>query len=136
MNSTSPSNPTRYMLLFRDGDATYHQMSPAQRQELLQQWNEWYQRLFSQGKLEGGHPLEGTGRVVSRSGSRTVDGPFVESTEAVGGYFLLTVNTLEEAVEIASDCPSVRLGLTVEVRPVADMCPSLRQFQEALAEAV
>lgn len=118
MNSTSPSNPTRYMLLFRDGDATYHQMSPAQRQELLQQWNEWYQRLSSQGKLEGGHPLEGTGRVVSRSGSRTVDGPFVESTEAVGGYFLLTVNTLEEAVEIASDCPS------------------LRQSQEALAEAV
>lgn len=136
MNSTSPSNPTRYMLLFRDGDATYHQMSPAQRQELLQQWNEWYQRLSSQGKLEGGHPLEGTGRVVSRSGSRTVDGPFVESTEAVGGYFLLTVNTLEDAVEIARDCPSVRLGLTVEVRPVADICPSLRQSQEALAEAV
>lgn len=133
MNATTSPSASRYMLLFRDSNASYHQMSPDQRQELLQQWNEWYQRLSSQGKLEGGHPLEGTGRVVSRSGSRTVDGPFVESTEAVGGYFLLTVNTLDEAVEIARDCPSVRLGLTVEVRPVADICPSHRQPQEALA---
>lgn len=135
MNSAPSPTPSRFMLLFRDGDASYHQMSPSQRQELLQQWNEWYERLASQGKLEGGHPLEGSGRIVSRSGSRTVDGPFVESTEAVGGYFLLTVNTLDEAVEIARDCPSVRLGLNVEVRPVADICPSLRQPQEALAAA-
>ncbi|WP_038167183.1 YciI family protein [Verrucomicrobium sp. BvORR106] len=135
MNATTGPSTSRYMLLFRDSNASYHQMSPDQRQELLQQWNEWYQRLSSQGKLEGGHPLEGSGRVVSRSGSRTVDGPFVESTEAVGGYFLLTVKTLDEAVEIARDCPSVRLGLTVEVRPVADMCPSLRQPQQALATA-
>lgn len=135
MNAIPSPSPSRYMLLFRDSNASYHQMSPDQRQELLQQWNEWYQRLSSQGKLEGGHPLEGSGRVVSRSGSRTVDGPFVESTEAVGGYFLLTVKTLDEAVEIARDCPSVRLGLTVEVRPVADMCPSLRQPQKALATA-
>lgn len=131
----NPTNSPRFLLLFRDGSASYHLISQDQRQTLLQQWNEWYDRLSSQGKLQGGHPLEPTGRVVSRSGGRTVDGPFVESTEAVGGYFLLTVADLNEAIEIAKDCPSVKLGLTVEVRPVADMCPSLRPAQPAMAEA-
>ena len=131
----NPANSPQFLLLFRDGSASFHLMSQDQRQSLLQQWNEWYDRLSSQGKLQGGHPLEATGRVVSQSGGRAVDGPFVESTEAVGGYFLLTVADLDEAIEIAKDCPSVKLGLTVEVRPVADMCPSLRQTQPAFAEA-
>jgi hypothetical protein len=45
----------------------------------------------------------------------------------VGGYFLLTVGGIEEAVEIAKQCPTLRLGLglTVEIRPVADVCPVL-----------
>lgn len=129
---TKPS--PKFLLIFRDGSASHHQMGAAQRDALLQDWNQWYDRLASQGKLEGGHPLEPGGRLVSRSGSRTVDGPFVESNEAVGGYFLLTVADLDEAVAIAKECPSVKLGLTVEVRPVADTCPSLRQSQEAMAE--
>ena len=52
---------------------------------------------------------------------RTVtDGPFAESKEAIGGYFLLLVKDRNEAVEIAQECPTLKYGLTVEVRPVAD----------------
>ena len=129
MIAQTPSALTPYLLIFRDSNpAIYKSMSPEQRQQLLQQWNEWYDRLEAAGKLVDGKPLEPEGRVVSARGDRIIDGPFVEAKEAVGGYFLLTVSSLEEATEIAKDCPSLRLGLglTVEVRPVAGVCPVLR----------
>jgi hypothetical protein len=63
-----------------------------------------------------------------------VDGPFAESKEAVGGYFLLDVADMNEALAIAKQCPSLALGASVEVRPVAEVCPTFRQAQEAMAE--
>jgi hypothetical protein len=51
------------------------------------------------------------------------DGPFAESKEAIGGYFLLDVPTMEEAVAIAQECPGLPYGARVEVRPVAAECP-------------
>jgi hypothetical protein len=56
------------------------------------------------------------GRVVA-------DGPFAESKEAVAGYFLLRVASLDEAVAIAKECPVLAYGAAVEVRPVAQECP-------------
>jgi hypothetical protein len=60
------------------------------------------------------------------------DGPFAESKEAIGGYFLLQVKSLDEAVAIAKDCPGLAYGAVVEVRPVAEECPVA---EEARAEA-
>jgi hypothetical protein len=51
------------------------------------------------------------------------DGPFAESKEAIGGYFLLDVATMDEAVAIARECPGLPYGIRVEVRPVAGECP-------------
>jgi hypothetical protein len=51
------------------------------------------------------------------------DGPFAESKEAVGGYFLLKVDSLDEAVAIAQQCPGLPHGAKVEVRPVLAECP-------------
>jgi hypothetical protein len=116
-----------YLLIFRDKTPdVYRQLSPDQRQELLDQWNAWYDGLAVQGKVQHGHPLQSTGRVVSGArGERVVDGPYLESKEAVGGYFMLTVDSLDEATEIAQRCPSLAYGITVEVRPVADACEGL-----------
>lgn len=92
----------------------------------MQQWNAWYDGLAREAKVQHGHPLEPAGRVVSGArGERVVDGPFAEATEAIGGYFLLTVASLDEATEIAKQCPSLAYGLTVEVRPIADACATL-----------
>src|SRR6185295_6349581 len=101
------TNPSSYLLIFRDSSPDcYKAMSAEQRQQLMQQWNAWYDGLAEQGKVQHGHPLEPQGRVVSGArGERVVDGPFAESKEAVGGYFLLTVADLEEATEIAQRCP-------------------------------
>jgi hypothetical protein len=116
-----------YLLIFRDvSPDVYKTISAEERQQLMQQWNAWYDGLAAQGKVQHGHPLEPEGRVVSGPrGERVVDGPFAESKEAIGGYFLLTVANLEEATEIAQRCPSLRLGMTVEVRAIAEACEAL-----------
>jgi hypothetical protein len=120
------TNTSPFLLIFRDTAHAANVLSPAQRQELYQEWLDWYNGLAARGQVQLGHPLEESGRVVS-AGGRVVDGPFAESKEAVGGFFLLTVGDLDEATEVAHGCPSLKWGLvTVEVRPVAEMCPQFR----------
>jgi hypothetical protein len=64
------------------------------------------------------------GRPVSGKNGRLIaDGPFVESKQAISGYFLLQVNDLDEAVAIAQGCPGLPYGAKIKVRPVAGECP-------------
>ena len=86
-------------------------------------WNGWCDSLAAQGRLQQGSPLEPEGRVVASGRLRgAADGPFAEAKELIGGYFLLTAASLDEAVEIAGQSPSLKYGLTIEVRPVARRC--------------
>src|SRR3989442_4487299 len=120
-----------YLLLFR-GSQWDKGLSPEQLQGAMDQFMAWFERLKQQGKVKVGQPLERTGKIVSGKNGRTVaDGPFAESKEAIGGYFLLQVDSLEEAVAIAKDCPGLAYGSVVEVRPVAAECPLA---EEARAE--
>jgi hypothetical protein len=120
-----------YMLIFRGTD--WHQgLSAEQMQQVAGQWMAWFKRLTEQGKAIAGNPLEREGKIVSGKNGRVVaDGPFAESKEAIGGYFLLQVTSLDEAVAIAKECPGLAYGAVVEVRPVAEQCPLTG---EALAE--
>ncbi len=65
------------------------------------------------------------------------DGPFAESKETIGGYFLLTVGSMDEAVAIAQQCPGLPYGIRVEVRPIAPQCPMVEELEskEHLAHA-
>lgn len=121
------TSSSSYLLFFRDVPATvYQEMTQEQRDDLMGQWNDWYDGLAAQGKVQHGHPLHPVGRVVSGTrGERVVDGPFAEAKETIGGYFLLTVDSIDEATEIAQRCPSLALGVSVEVRPIAEACPTL-----------
>jgi hypothetical protein len=126
-----------FLLIFRESSPdAYKTLSPEKRQQLMQQWNEWYDGLAAQDKVQHGNPLEPLGRVVAGTrGERVTDGPYAESKEAIGGYFLLTVADLDEATEIARQCPSLPYGLTVEVRPVAAACATLGVRARPLAMA-
>ena len=119
----NPSKINQYMLLFRGND--WHKgLSPEEMQQVATQWMAWFERLTAQGKAVAGAPLEVEGMMVSGKNGRVVaDGPFAESKEAIGGYFLLKVKTMEEAVAIAKECPGLPYGIKVEVRPVAEKCP-------------
>src|SRR5579863_3043633 len=120
MNNQSKNE---YMLIFRD--TNWHKgLSPEEMQQVAGQWMAWFKGLMEQGKVVAGNPLQPEGKTVSGKNGRVVaDGPFAESKEAIGGYFLLHVNTIEEAVAIARECPGLALGVAVEVRPLAASCP-------------
>jgi len=125
---------SEYMLLFR-GTGWDKNLSPEEMQSHASKFMAWFERLKLEGKCKGGQPLQREGKVVSGKGGRNVvDGPFAESKEAIGGYFSLTVADMDEAVAIAKGCPGLDYGLQVEVRPVADGCPTLKLAEERLAE--
>lgn len=120
-----------YLLLFRNaGMESHRHLSAEQREQLTRQWNDWYDGLAAQGKVLHGQPLEPQGRVVSGArGESVVDGPYAEAKEAIGGYFFLSVADLDEATAIAKMCPGLPLGLSVEVRPVAEVSPVLQSVR-------
>jgi hypothetical protein len=80
--------------------------------------------LARKGKLRGGaplHPEEEGARVRAKRGKPVVtDGPFTETKEVIGGFFMVECKSLEEAIELAKKCPHHRVG-TVEVRQVIPM---------------
>ncbi len=125
--SASVTNPAAFLLLFRNaGPETHAHLTEAERVQLAKRWNDWSEGLAAQGKVQHARPLALNGRVVSGPrGERVMDGPYAEAKEVVGGYFFLTVADLDEATRIAQQCPGLPLGLTVEVRPVADVSPVL-----------
>ena len=123
-----------YMLLFRGLDWDKG-LSPEEIQKIMGRWNVWFERLTLQGKIMGAQPLEHQGKIVSGKGRTVADGPFAESKEAIGGYFLLQVDGLNEALEIAKECPALEYGVTVEVRPVAEQCPPMQRLTELFAQA-
>jgi len=88
--------------------------------------------LASQGRFLGAsplHPVATSTCVRVRSGNRlTTDGPFAETTEQLGGYFLIDVANLDEAIAIAGRIPAARKG-TVEVRPSSN-CPACPRLNE------
>jgi hypothetical protein len=91
--------------------------------------------LTQEGKVKAAQPLANEGKIVSwKRGHTVADGPFAESKEAIGGYFLLRVG-LDEAIEIAKQCPALKYGVTVEVRPIVEQCPSVQKVNELYARA-
>lgn len=136
MSTTPPIS--EYMLLFHDNSWSKG-LSPDQIQKVLGQFMAWFENLKETGKVKAGQPLEPEGKIISGrsgAGAHVSDGPFAESKEAIGGYFLLTVDSMEEAVAIARECPILNYGSTVEVRPVAERCPVARQLEMVELAAV
>ena len=111
------------MLLYRT-DEWYNALSREELQKLIHQNTAWIERLTAQGKAKPGGALERKGAIISGKNGRFVtDGPFAESKETIGGYLVLDVETIEEAVAIAQGSPGLAYGGSIEVRPIAEECP-------------
>lgn len=119
---------SRYLLLIRGTDWE-SKLSPEEIQQFMEQFTAWLDGLNERNVIESSHPLGHEGRIVSgRDGQQTVsDGPFAESKEAVGGFFLLNVKDFDEAMAIAESSPMVAFGGAVEVRPVIAQCSTMER---------
>jgi len=128
----STQTQNEYLLLFR-GDEWYNRLSPAELQQAMSQFKAWFDRLTEEGKLKAAQPLVREGKIVSGKHGRVVaDGPFAESKEAIGGYFLLAANSLDEAIAVAKSSPSLEYGTQIEVRPVAEECPMAARARQII----
>ena len=96
MRVTSPQNPT-------DAHA---------------KWLDWVQKLTRENRYVAGEALLPGGKTISGAKKVVTDGPFAESKEVVGGFFVVLAKNLAEATEIAKECPDYILNGVVEVREV------------------
>ena len=106
---------TQFLLLLLGGDESTREYSPEQYQQLLQRYFDWSDQLRSAGHYITAEQLKSGGRLV-RATPAIVDGPFTETKETIGGYYLIEASNLDEATEIARQCPVLTHGGTVEVR--------------------
>jgi hypothetical protein len=114
---STPSSST-FMLLLRGGIPNCD-LSPEQLQQQIEKYMRWIDNLRGKGHFLAGEPLEEKGRVIEGKKAQTVtDGPFTESKEEVGGYFIISAKDLDAAVELSRDCPILENNGSIEVRPI------------------
>jgi hypothetical protein len=108
-------------------DETWEKRSLAERQEVYWAQVRATEELAARGQYLGGNPLHPTSTATSvrvRDGKRLLtDGPFAETREQLGGYMLIDVENLDEAIAFAARGPLARVG-TIEVRPVREGPPA------------
>jgi hypothetical protein len=114
----------QYMLLIYDSESKWETMSEADAQALMGEYFAYTNELRDSGAFVAGEPLDLTAKAKTvhvRDGERfVVDGPFAETKEQLGGYYLVDVESEAEALDWAAKIPSARLG-RIEVRPIAQM---------------
>ena len=114
---------SRFLLLLRDDPSTFSSLSPDEMQAIIQKYVAWGDRLRADGRLVASDKLrDGEGRVVwgGASGAVSTDGPFVESKEVVGGFYILRAKDYDEAVRLVADAPHLAFG-SIEIRQVEDL---------------
>ena len=111
----------QYLLLIYGEESRWDAIDPAERERVLQEYMAFTKTIAQSGHLRGGNELHSTSRAQTvrvRNGKRSVtDGPFAETKEALGGYYLIEASSEAEALDIAARIPSARWG-SVEVRPI------------------
>ena len=117
----------KYMLLICRDEQTWGKLSTVERQQVYSDTLKLSEELTERGQYLGGFPLHPSSSATSvrvRDGKRLVtDGPFAETREQMGGYMLIDVADLDEAIAVAARVPLARTS-TVEIRPVREGPPS------------
>lgn len=124
----------RYLLLIYGPKWDSTQFTKGQLDAQMEGWTKFTADLVRRGVMEAGEALEGTETATTvrlRNGqTMTTDGPFAETTEVLGGFYLLKVRDLDEAIGIAAACPGAEGG-SIELRPISDYGA---EYQQAVAE--
>jgi len=114
----------QYLLMIYDDEKLWAAMSQEEGAQLYKEYFEYSAWLQEKGWFLGGNALQPTPSATTvrlREGDRLVtDGPFAETKEQLGGYYLVECESLDDAIEAAARIPSARLG-SIEVRPVMDV---------------
>ena len=114
----------KYMLLIVSEPSAWAKLDDATQGAIGQEYGTFTQTIVDSKEFVTGDPLQGpeTATTVSvKNGKRlTTDGPFAETKEALGGYYVVDCKDLDEAIEVASKIPGAQFG-SIEVRPIWEM---------------
>ena len=114
----------QYLLLIYGDESGWGESTESEQAATLEAYNDYTRWLEGKGWMRGGDALHDTSKATSvrlKDGERLVtDGPFAETKEQLGGYYLIEVDNLDDAIEAASRCPGAAYG-TMEVRPIQSM---------------
>jgi len=115
----------RYMLLIYGDEKKRDAMSDGEKGAMFKEYGEFTEGIRKSGAFQAGDPLQpvGAATTVRAKNGKTVatDGPFAETKEQLGGYYIVEAKNRDEAVAIAARIPAVRVGGSVEVRPIMEM---------------
>ena len=115
----------RYLLLIYGDEKAFAGMSAGQIEATLGEFEKYSAWLVERGWMRAGDQLADTDQATTlRQNGGTVlatDGPFAETKEQLGGYYIVECENLDEAIEAAGRIPSLASGGSVEVRPLIDM---------------
>jgi hypothetical protein len=111
----------QYLLLIYENEKNWETITPEQAGAIMGEYHSFTEGIAKSGHYKGGNPLQGIKTATTvrvRDGKRqTTDGPFAETREQLGGYYLVDAKDLDEAIGIAERIPASRTG-SIEVRPI------------------
>jgi hypothetical protein len=112
-----------YMLLLEETPADLAHVTPEQMQEIVERYQAWTAQIAAAGHLLGGEKLKDEGGLLLRkSGGETsvTDGPYAEAREVLGGYFVISAESYDDAARIARGCPHLEFG-RIRIREIDPM---------------
>jgi hypothetical protein len=118
---SAKEKPMQYLLLIYEEEKIWTEMSEAERMKIYGEYMRYTDEIKQSGHWKGGAPLQPTHTATTvrvRGGKpSTTDGPFAETREQLGGFYLVEAKDLDEATKLAAGIPGAKLG-SIEVRPV------------------
>ena len=111
----------QYLLLIYGNESQFEKTGKAEQNKILQEYGQFSKSIAGSGHMRGGNELDRTSKAKTvrvRNGKQVVtDGPFAETKEQLGGYYLVEAKNFDEALALAARIPSARWG-SIEVRPI------------------
>jgi hypothetical protein len=114
----------RYMLLIYGPSGPVPELNAEEERQMMAPWMEYTDAFQKSGKMLGGEALHPTPTATTvragGSGVVTTDGPFAETKEGLGGYYVMQADNLDDAIAWASKMPIIATGGAVEIRPIVE----------------
>lgn len=107
----------RYMFMIYDDENAFHALAEAEQMKIVGEHMAYSEALKQAGAIVEGAPLDHTRHARRVRGARIENGPFTDSKEQLGGYYVIEASDLDAALDWAARCPSATYG-RIEVRPV------------------
>jgi hypothetical protein len=128
----------KYLCLIYENEKSFETMPPADGEAIMNEYFAFTEGIRRNGQYVAGEALQPTPTATTvrvRNGKvSTTDGPFAETKEQLGGFYLIEAKDLNEAIQIAAKIPSARHG-SIEVRPVVDFSKEASKREQAEAGA-